>query len=109
MSTSIIDSQEPAYREGHEINVLTRRIAELEREVERLRRAGYEIGYHDAMAAKGCEPDGWHECPKCGCVVGYTELHGGGWAIVMDDYQIPYNNCPQCGRPILVCDVEVER
>jgi hypothetical protein len=55
------------------------------------------------------EPDGWHKCPECGCTVGYTELYGGGWSIMMDDYQIPYNNCPKCGRPILMCDVEVER
>ena len=32
-----------------------RRIAELEAEVERLRRAGYEHGWHDAMAAKEAE------------------------------------------------------
>lgn len=176
-----------------------RRISELEAENERLRRAGYEIGYHDAKAELGSgtcewatdvegvridiadtvhmlrsecdgdhewddvvielayckhggdrwivrgargeawacecevtghddelydesddwerlptpwdaqEPDGWHRCPECGCTVGYTELHGGGWSIMMDDYQIPYNNCPECGRPILVRDVEVER
>ena len=34
---SIIDSQEPAYREEHEIDVLTRRIAELERSLEHYR------------------------------------------------------------------------
>ena len=47
-----------------------------------------------------CEPDGWYKCPKCGCVVGYDELYGGGWAIVMDDYQIPFNCCPNCGRMV---------
>ena len=46
------------------------------------------------------EPDGWHKCPKCGCFVGYVELYGGGWSIMMDDYQIPLRFCPECGREI---------
>ena len=46
------------------------------------------------------EPDGWYKCPECGCVVGYTELYGGGWSIMMDDYQIPFNNCPNCGKAV---------
>ena len=46
------------------------------------------------------EPDGWHKCPECGCVVGYVELYGGGWSIMMDDYQIPLNFCPECGSHI---------
>lgn len=49
---------------------------------------------------KPSEPDGWYECPKCGCVVGYDELYGGGLAIVMDDYQIPFDYCPKCGRRV---------
>ncbi len=46
------------------------------------------------------EPDGWYKCPECGCVVGYTELYGAGWSIMMDDYQIPFNNCPMCGKAV---------
>ena len=46
------------------------------------------------------EPDGWHECPECGCVVGYWLLNDGSWTIYMDDYQIPYNNCPECGAKV---------
>lgn len=71
---------------------------------------GHYSMLHDAVSTLGRdgrelpEPDGWHKCPGCGCVVGYTELYGGGWSIMMDDYQIPLNNCPSCGRPILVCD-----
>jgi endogenous inhibitor of DNA gyrase (YacG/DUF329 family) len=46
------------------------------------------------------EPDGWHKCPECGCVVGYWLLNDGSWTIYMDDYQIPYNNCPECGKAV---------
>lgn len=45
---SIIESQEPAYREEHEIDVLTKRIAELERELAAARNANTCV---DAMAS----------------------------------------------------------
>ena len=46
------------------------------------------------------EPDGWHKCPECGCVVGYWLLNDDSWTIYMDDYQIPFNACPNCGRRV---------
>ena len=45
------------------------------------------------------EPDGWYTC-ECGCTVGYDELYGGGWSIQLEDYQIPFNACPNCGRKV---------
>ena len=62
---------------------------------------------HDAIATLGsgtcedeAEPDGWHKCPECGCVVGYWLLNDDSWTIYMDDYQIPFNNCPNCGKAV---------
>ena len=46
------------------------------------------------------EPDGWYKCPDCGCVVGYWLLNDDSWTIYMDDYQIPFNACPNCGRRV---------
>ena len=48
------------------------------------------------------EPDGWYKCPNpsCGCVVGYSLLADDSWTIYMDDYQIPFNHCPQCGKVV---------
>lgn len=48
------------------------------------------------------EPDGWYKCPNpsCGCVVGYSLLADDSWTIYMDDYQIPFNYCPQCGKAV---------
>lgn len=46
------------------------------------------------------EHDGRYECPDCGNVVYYDELHGGGWTIYVEDYQIPFNACPNCGRAV---------
>lgn len=48
------------------------------------------------------EPDGWYKCPNpsCGCVVGYSLLADDSWTIYMDDYQIPFNHCPQCGKAV---------
>ena len=64
---SIIDSQEPVYREEHEIDVLTKRIGELEQRIEQLEslvRDMYESlwtvseswaydAYHERMDALG--------------------------------------------------------
>ena len=46
------------------------------------------------------EPDGWYKCDDCGCVVGYWLLNDDSWTIYMDDYQIPFNNCPNCGKAV---------
>jgi len=46
------------------------------------------------------EHDGRYECPDCGNVVYYDELHGGGWTIYVEDYQIPFNACPNCGKAV---------
>ncbi len=46
------------------------------------------------------EPDGWYKCPDCGCVVGYWLLNDDSWTIYMDDYQIPFNHCPNCGKAV---------
>lgn len=46
------------------------------------------------------EHDGRYECPECGNVVYYDELHGGGWTIYVEDYQIPFNACPNCGEAV---------
>lgn len=57
----------------------------------------------DALVSGECEenePDGWHKCPECGCVVGYWLLVDDSWTIYMDDYQIPFNNCPNCGKAV---------
>lgn len=43
MSMSIIDSQEPAYREEHEIDVLNKRIAQLEARISDLARENAEL------------------------------------------------------------------
>lgn len=74
---------------------------ELERENERLRRAGYEVGYHDAMkAAHGecelVETESYSsahevihvlECSECG----ETCEHVNG----------AYPRCPHCGRKVV--------
>lgn len=59
-----------------------------------------EMGAGECESFTLPEPDGWYKCPDCGCVVGYTELYGGGWSIMMDDYQIPFNACPKCGKAV---------
>lgn len=46
------------------------------------------------------EHDGRYECPDCGNVVYYDELYGGGWTIYVEDYQIPFNHCPNCGKAV---------
>ena len=46
------------------------------------------------------EHNGRHECPECGNVVYYDELYGGGWTIYVEDYQIPFNACPNCGEAV---------
>lgn len=70
---------------------------ELERENERLRRAGYEVGYHDAMAALGngeCElvdngPWGYpYTCSAC-CAQYDTDILNGD-----------LNHCPNCGKAV---------
>lgn len=46
------------------------------------------------------EPDAWHTCPKCGCVVGYEDSGDGYRSISCEDYRIPFNFCPKCGKKV---------
>lgn len=47
--------------------------------------------------------DGSYKCPnpKCGCVVDYDIRGDDERIITMDDYVIPFNFCPKCGRRII--------
>jgi predicted RNA-binding Zn-ribbon protein involved in translation (DUF1610 family) len=63
-----------------------------ERAISCMKRIGEERDYP--------EHDGRYECPDCGNVVYYDELYGGGWTIYVEDYQIPLNHCPNCGKAV---------
>lgn len=56
--------------------------------------------YVKERTCKPDESDGWHKCPECGCVVGYWLLNDDSWTIYMDDCQIPFNACPNCGAKV---------
>lgn len=45
--------------------------------------------------------DGSYKCPKCGCVVDYDVRGDDERIITMDDYVIPFNHCPNCGKKVV--------
>ena len=63
---------------------------------------GFDEGYQACQQEyeNRDEPEIWYECPKCGCHAGIDSLHGGGYTIYMDVYQIPFNYCPKCGEKV---------